>query len=144
MTAWAIVMIVLSALAWGGQTLSAVAPHVARRFSLIESEADVDPVFWADIRAEAAWDALTLWTTLAAGVLLLADVSAWAYLGLVGGGMYLYFAGRGISARRQIRDAGHRAGTETDIRNAMVMLTIWGVMAGVTIVLAATDLATGS
>ncbi len=26
-----------------------------------------------------------------AGVLLIADVHAWAYFGLVGGGMYLYF-----------------------------------------------------
>ncbi|MCP4966206.1 MAG: hypothetical protein GY926_13355 [bacterium] len=64
----------------------------------MEAEDDVEPTFWADIRAEALWDAMTLWVMAAAGVLLIADAAAWPYFGLVGGGMYLYFGGRGISA----------------------------------------------
>ncbi len=96
---WGIVIVILSLLAWGGQTPAWFAPSTAVRWQLMEAEGDVEPTFWADIRAEAFWDAMTLWVMVAAGVLLIVDAAAWPYLGLVGAGMYLYFGGRGISAR---------------------------------------------
>ena len=49
------------------------------------------------MRGEAIWDSVTLWTLPLAGVLLLLNNPLWVYFGLVGGGMYLYFAGRGLS-----------------------------------------------
>ena len=100
---WAVIVIGLSALAWGGQTLSWLAPASAVRFGLMEAEADVEPAFWADVRGEVKWDAATLWVAVVAGVLLMIDHRWWAYFGLAGGGMYLYFAGRGILARLELR-----------------------------------------
>jgi len=61
----------------------------ATGLGLVEAEDDVEAVYWADIRGEAAWDALILWVMTVAGVLLVIDADAWAYFGLVGGGMYL-------------------------------------------------------
>jgi hypothetical protein len=108
---WGIVVIVLSLLAWGGQAISWLSPATAERLSLTESEDTVEPVYHADIRGEALWDTLALWTMVVAGVLLVAGNEAWAYFGLVGGGMYLYFAGRGIVTRAAMQRRGFRIGT---------------------------------
>ena len=43
-------------------------PETGVRLGLAEAEADVEPVFWADVRGEAAWDALVTWTLPAAGI----------------------------------------------------------------------------
>ena len=138
---WGIVLITFGLLAWGGQTLSWLIPETAARLGLAEAENEVEPLFWADIRGEAAWDALTLWTLVVAGILLAADVQAWAYFGLVAGGIYLYFAGRGILTRLEMLRRGFRIGKSGGVRMAMVVLGVWGVIAGVTIVLAVLDLA---
>ena len=133
---WGVVVVALSMLAWGGQALSWLAPTIAVRWKLMEAEDDVEPTFWADARAEALWDTLTLWTMAAAGALLIADVDAWAYFGLVGGGMYLYFGGRGILARAALARRGLRIGLPQSVRVGVSVLTVWAVMALVTIVAA--------
>ncbi len=134
---WGIVVLVSSLLAWGGQTLSWLAPTAAARLGLAEAEDTVEPVFWADIRGEALWDFLTLWTMVVAGVLLILDSSTWAYFGLVGGGMYLYFAGRGITTRLAMLQRRYRIGRAANVRAGLAMLAVWGVMAAVTIAAAA-------
>jgi hypothetical protein len=133
---WGIVVIVLSLLGWGGQAVSWFAPSRAVRWSLTEDPAAVEPVYHADIRGEALWDTLALWTMPAAGVLLVADVAAWAYFGLVGGGMYAYFAGRGILTRREMQRRGFRIGTPENVRIGYAFLAVWGLMAVITIVAA--------
>jgi len=133
---WGIVVVALSLVAWAGQTLSWFAPSTAVRWQLMEVEDDVEPTFWADIRAEALWDAMTLWVMVAAGVLLIADAAAWPYFGLVGGGMYLYFGGRGISARIAMTRRGFRVGTPENLRTGVIFLAVWGAMALITIVVA--------
>lgn len=133
---WGIVLVGLSLLAWAGQTLAWFAPSTAVRWKLMEAEDDVEPTFWADIRAEALWDAMTLWVMAAAGVLLLAEAAAWPYFGLVGGGMYLYFGGRGISARVTMTRRGHRIGTPESVRTGVIFLAVWGAMALITIMAA--------
>ncbi len=133
---WGVVVVALSMLAWGGQALSWLAPTIAVRWKLMEAEDDVEPTFWADARAEALWDTLTLWTMAAAGALLIADVDAWAYFGLVGGGMYLYFGGRGILARAAMARRGLRIGLPQSVRVGVFFLAVWAVMALVTIVAA--------
>ena len=70
---------------------------------------------------------------MVAGVLLLADQDAWAYFGLVGGGAYLYFAGRGIATRRAMQHRGLRIGSPQNVRTAFVALSGWGLMAAITI-----------
>lgn len=139
---WGIVIVVLSLLAWGGQTVSWLAPGTAVKLTLMEAEPDVEPTFWADIRGEAAWDFFTLWTMVVTGVLLILDNQAWAYFGLVGGGMYVYFAGRGIFTRVTMLRRGLRIGSPQSVKQGLAFLAIWGVMGLATIVAAVVALPT--
>ena len=138
---WGFVVVALSVVCWGGQAISWFSPSTAVRLSLTESDDAVDAAFAADGRGEVLWDTLTLWTMPVAGVLLIADNAAWAYFGLVGGAMYLYFAGRGLFTRIAMRQRGVRIGTKQNVTLALVFLTIWGVMGLVTIVAAVVSLA---
>lgn len=130
---WGIVVVALSLLCWGGQAISWFAPATAVRLTLMEDPNDVEPTFWSDVRGEALWDVLTTWTMVAAGALLIVDVDAWAYFGLVGGGMYVYFAGRGVFTRTAMLQRGLRIGDERSVRVGMAFLTVWGFMGLITI-----------
>ena len=130
---WGLVVIALSLLCWGGQAISWFAPATAVRLTLMEAEDSVEPTYFADVRGEALWDTLTLWTMLVAGVLLIVDNPAWAYFGLVGGGMYVYFAGRGIATRRAMQQGGYRVGAAQNVKIGYLFLSIWAVMGLITI-----------
>ncbi len=131
---WGIVLIVLGLVAWVGQAISWLAPATAERLTLTESEDGVEAAYYGDIRGEVIWDTFTLWTMVAAGGLLVADNQAWAYFGLVSGGMYLYFAGRGIITRAVLRQRGFRIGEPQSLNVAYVALTVWGTAAVITII----------
>ena len=118
----------LSLLAWGGQIVSWLAPDLAIRLNLMEPKNSVEPTYWADIRGEAPFDFITLWTMVVAGVLLVLDNSAWAYFGLVGGGMYVYFAGRGIFTRAAMQRRGFRVGNPANLKLGYALLVVWGLM----------------
>ena len=137
---WGIVLVLLSLLSWGGQAIAWLAPELAVKLTVMEARDDVEPTFWADIRGEAQWDFLTLWTMIAAGVLLALDVSAWAYFGLVGGGMYVYFAGRGVFTRVELQRRGFRIGNPPNLKLGYALLVVWGIMGLITIVAAVTAL----
>lgn len=139
---WGIVVVLLSTLAWGGQIIAWLAPDLAVRLTVMESKDNVEPTYWADIRGEAPFDFVTLWTMVVAGVLLVFDQSAWAYFGLVGGGMYVYFAGRGIFTRVAMQRSGFRVGTDANLRIGYVMLGVWGAMGLITIAAAVVALPT--
>lgn len=139
---WGVVVVLLSLLSWGGQALSWFSPATAVRWNVMEAEGDVEPTFWADVRGEAAWDTLTLWTMVVAGVLLIVDGAAWRYFGLVGGGMYLYFGGRGIFARVAMMRRNLRIGAPANVRLGLIFSAVWAVMALITIVAAITSLET--
>jgi hypothetical protein len=79
---------------------------------------------------------------VAAGALLVADQPAWAYFGLVGGGMFLYFAGRGIATRLAMQRRGLRIGSPQSVRTGLIALAAWGAMALATIVAAVRALPT--
>ena len=143
-TAFASLVLALSLLAWLGQVITALAPRLAVRWSLTEAEDQVDPAFHADVRAEAVWDSLTLWVLVAAAVLLILHVPSWALFGLAGGGMNVYFAGRGILQRRGMRRRGIAIGDPSTGRMFIVFLTLWGLAGAATIVLASHDLLAGS
>lgn len=132
--AWGMVLVVLGLLAWLGQTLSRFATDAATRLKLVEKEGSVEPVFWADIRGEALWDFLTLWTLAVAGVLLVFDHQAWPYFGLIGGSVYVYFAGRGILTRVEMQRSGFRVGEPENVRLGLVMLGVWGAAGLITLV----------
>ncbi|MCP5028323.1 MAG: hypothetical protein GY929_18765, partial [Actinomycetia bacterium] len=65
---------------------------------------------------------------------LAVDADAWPYFGLVGGGTYGYFAGRGILTRVEMQRRGFRIGADSSVRVGYAFLTIWGVMAAITVV----------
>lgn len=133
---WGLVIAALALVCWGGQALALFAPAAAERFGLADVEAEVDPVYYADGRGEALWDTLTLWTLLVAGVLLVFDAAAWPYFGLIGGAMYVYFAGRGVFARRAMQRMGQRIGSAATVKTAYVALTVWGVAGFITMIAA--------
>jgi hypothetical protein len=138
--AWGLVIVTLGLLAWAGQALTWFMPTRAVALSLTEAETSVDTVYWADIRGESLWDTLSLWTLPLAGLLLLAGHEAWAWLGLVGGGMFIYFGGRGLLTRLELRRRGHRIGAPTNVRLALLMSAVWGLAGLVTVVAAASTL----
>ena len=129
-----IAVIVISLPCWAGQVVSWLAPETARRWKLTESPDEVDPVFHADIRGEARWDALTLWLMPLAGVLLVIGTDTWATVGLVAGGMYVYFGGRGIWTRRTIVASGHRVGDPEYLSVAYGALAVWAAL-GVAVII---------
>ena len=136
-----LVVVALSLLAWGGQTISWLNPDLGVKWSLMEAEDDVEPTYWADIRGETVWDGFTLWTMVVAGILLIIDNSAWPYFGLVGGGMFVYFAGRGILTRLAMQRRGLRIGARSSVRIGLIFLAIWGLMGLITIAASVAELA---
>ena len=134
---WGVILIIFTLLVcWLGQTISTFSPKLAVKLGLTESESEVEPAFYADVRGEAIWDAMILWTLPVAGILLILNNSVWAYFGLVGGGSYLYFAGRGIAVRLAMQRRGIRIGKPGTLKLFYVFLAFWGVIAVVTIIMA--------
>ncbi len=134
--AWGIVLIIAGLICWLGQVITTLSPKHAVRLGLVEPESDVEPVFAADSRGEAIWDSLITWTLPVAGILLTLENPYWPYFGLVGGGMYLYFSGRGIAVRVLMRRRGLRIGAQGDIKTVYIFLASWGIIAIVTIFMA--------
>lgn len=134
---WGLILIVFTLLlCWLAQVISALSPAMAARLGLTEPEADVDHTFYVDGRGEAIWDAMILWTLPVAGILLILNNPWWAYFGLVGGGMYLYFAGRLLVVRTMMRRRGIRIGKPETVKLYNGVLMLWGLIALITIVMA--------
>ena len=133
---WGVILTIVSSLGWIGQLISAINPILAESLGLTEVKSDVDPTFYADVRGEAYWDTLVLWILPVAGILLTMNNPVWVYFGLVGGGMYLYFAGRGILVRRKMQNQGIRIGSADALKVIYTFLSIWGIAAIATIVYA--------
>ena len=131
---WGIVLIVFGLIAWGGQVLSILTPTLAEKFGLIEPEADVNTAFYADARGETKWDSLTLWTLPFAGILIILNSQLWIYFGLVGGSMYLYFAGRAIFTRLELKRKGVRIGKPELLKMYFIFVTLWGLIGLSTII----------
>lgn len=137
---WGILLIVFGLLAWLGQLLSALTPKVAGKLNLIELESDVDKAFYADTLGEAKWDSITLWTLPFAGILLILNDALWVYYGIIGGSMYLYFAGRAILTRIELKRNGVRIGKPELLKTYYIFVAIWGLIGLATIIKAIKDL----
>ena len=134
---WGVILIIFTlVLSWLAQVINALSPTWASQLGLSEPESDVDPTFFADGRGEAIWDAMIVWTLPVAGILLIFNSPLWAYFGLVGGGVYLYFAGRGIVVRLVMQRRGIRIGKPGTLKLYYGFLTLWGLIAVVTIAMA--------
>ena len=133
---WGSILVIFTLiLCWLAQIINAFFPELAAKLGLNEAEDEVDPTFFADTRGEAIWDAFTLWPLPVAGILMLMSNPNWAYFGLVGGGIYLYFAGRGIVVRVLMENRGIRIGARDTVRAYYVFLSLWAVLAIITIIL---------
>ena len=134
---WGIILIIFTlVMGWLMQVIVTLAPSFASKLGVSEPESGVDPTFYVDAQGEAVWDALILWVLPVAGILLVIDSPYWAYFGLVGGGMYLYFAGRGIVVRRAMQRRGIPIGNPDTLKLYYAFLVLWGLVGLVTIVLA--------
>lgn len=131
-----VLVLLLGLLAWVGQLLSAVSPALAAKLGLIEPPTELDAVFAADVRAEARWDAWMLWLVPAAMILMLAGVPHWEPVALVGGGMYLYFSGRGVLQRIEMQRKGVAIGPTTTIKFYYAVLGLWAAAGAATIAMA--------
>jgi len=137
---WGGFLTILTLLAWMGQLIYAISPALAVSLGLGEAESDVDTAFYIDARGEAIWDSLIIWTLPVAGILLMLQHPYWPYFALVGGGSYLYFAGRNLTTRYMMQRHGIRIGTSTNIKMGYLFITLWGLAALITIVLAVSAL----
>jgi hypothetical protein len=136
-TIWGVVLVIFTfLLCWLGQVIDATSPKLAVHLGLVAPESELDRTFYLDGRGETIWDALTLWTLLLVGILLLLEHPWWAFFGLIGGGMYMYFAGRGIIVRRIMQREGIKICNPHTLKTVYVGLSIWGVIGLVTIFLA--------
>jgi hypothetical protein len=134
---WGVILIIFTlVVCWLGQTISVLSPKFAVKLGLTERESEVDSTFYADARGEAIWDSLILWTLPVAGILLIMNSGLWAYFGLVGGGSYLYFAGRGIATRLIIQRRGIRIGASRTVKLFYAFLALWALIGTVTIMMA--------
>jgi len=138
---WGIILVIFTLfMGWLMQVIVTLFPSFASKYGLIEPGSGVDPAFFADAQGEAIWDSLSLWVLPVAGILLLLDSAYWAYFGLVGGGMYVYFAGRGIVVRRLMQRRGIAIGNPDTLKLFYAFLILWGLIGLVTICLAVSDL----
>jgi hypothetical protein len=131
---WGLILIVFGLIAWGGQVLSALTPKHAQRIGLMELEEDVDPAFYKDAQGEAKWDTLTLWTLPFAGLLIILQSSLWIYFGMIGGSIYLYFAGRAIFTRLEFKRGGVRIGKPALLKTYYIFVSLWGLIGLATII----------
>ena len=137
---WGIILVSVTLKCWIGQIIIAFSPKVAAKIKIIEPESDVNQTFFADMRGEAIWDAITLWILPFSGMLLVLNNSLWTYFGLVGGGMYLYFVGRTITSHLIMQRHGIHIGRSKKLKVKYIILTLWGLVAVITIIMAATTL----
>ena len=133
---WGVILISVTLKCWIGQIIIAFSPKVAVKIKIAEPESDVDPTFFADMRGEAIWDAISLWTLPFAGILLVLNNNLWTYFGLIGGGMYLYFVGRRIASHVSMQRHGIHIGKSKKLKVKYLILTLWGLVALVTIIMA--------
>ena len=136
----AILILLLSLLAWLGQVVSAAAPEVAAQLGLMEKKTDVEPTYYVDVRAECIWDAMTLWVLPVAASLLVVGGRGWPLLALIGGGVYVYFAGRGIVQRILMQRRGIAVGNPKTVKVFYLFLGLWGAAGLAAILLASFEL----
>lgn len=133
---WGVVLILLGGIAWLGQLICVFSPSLGIKWGLMEAPTDTDRVLFIEGRGEAIWDALMIWTLPLCGVLMIIDHPYWPYIGLVGGGSYLYFSGRVITTRIVLQRNRVSIGTANSIKLAYVFSLLWGLAALITIVMA--------
>jgi hypothetical protein len=142
MVTWiGIVVFVLGLVAWAGQSLSFFAPALATRLGVLEPKGDIDPSLRIiEAKAEGLMDLLLAWTLPASALLMLLDHPLWPYLGIFGGGVFLYFSGLITFSRIFITAAGRNAGSAASKNAAYLFSVLWAASSVAMISLAAVHL----
>ena len=138
---WGIILVSVTLKCWIGQIIIAFSPKVAAKIRIIDPESDLNQMFFVNMRGEAIWDVISLWTLPVAGILLILNNTLWTYFGLVGGGMYLYFVGRNIASHLIMQRHGIKIGTTKKLKLKYLILSLWGLIAIITIIMALSTLA---
>ena len=133
---WGIILVSVTLKCWIGQIIIVYSPKVAEKINIIEPESDVDKTYFLDMRGSAIWDVFSLWILPIAGILIIINNFLWTYFGLIGGGMYLYFAGRGIASHLVMQRHGIHIGRSKKVRIKYLILTVWGLMGFITMIMA--------
>jgi len=133
---WGVVLILLGGIAWFRQLICAFSPTLGIKWGLMEAPADTERALFIEGRGEAIWDALITWTLPLCGVLLMIGHPYWPYVGLIGGGSYLYFSGRVIATRIILQRNKVSIGSKSSIKLAYTFGLLWAMTAFITIVMA--------
>jgi len=140
-TAIGFLALVVGLIAWIGQTLAFVAPSLAGRLGVLEPQEEIDSTLYImEARAEGLTDMLLTWTLPLSGLLMLLQHPLWPYLGLIGGGVFLYVAGLITLSRVYLKREGKRVGRPSAERAAYVFSGIWALSSFAMIALAAIEL----
>lgn len=121
-----IVALGVGCVGWIGQLISAVAPKQAERWGLQEAGDRCDPLFKRAEDLAAAWDALVLWTEIAAGILLLLNNPFAPAACLIAGGISLDAGGRECAKYRALKRSGIRVGGPSDTIKAHIAFGLLG------------------
>ncbi len=121
-----LVCVLFGALGWIGQTISAINFPLAQKLGLQEQSEDTDPLYRRAELKTARWDAVVLWSMVAAGFLMLFDHAWWPYVSLVASGIYLDTSGREAAKYLSLLGGGVKTGTAKEKRTA---LSLYGIMA---------------
>jgi len=137
---WGIILVSATLKIWIGQIIISFFPKVAEKINIIEPKSGVDKTYYLDMRGSAIWDSISLWTLPLAGILLILNNNLWTYFGLIGGSMYLYFVGRAIASNLKLHRNEINIGRSNKLKVKYMILSIWGIIALVTIFMAVVDL----
>lgn len=140
-----IVVIVLGAICWIGQSLAVFALPTAIKLGVFESEKDVDQSMYLFERfSQGIMDVILTWILPLSAALMIFDYSFWPVLALIGGGVYLYFPGVFIITRIVLGMRGIKIGKASSVMSAYVFGTLWTLSAIVMIYMAILKLNTNS
>jgi len=117
----AVFVIIVGLICWLGQSLVFISPELALKFDLVESEKEMDSSFYIiETKAICLNDMLFTWILPFSALLMLLDIFLWPYLGLVGGGVYLYIAGYITLSRIYLKRQGKKVGGEKSLKTAYI------------------------
>jgi len=133
---WGIILVSVTLKCWIGEIIIAFFPKVAVKIRIIENESEVNQTFFSKKHGKAIWDVISLWTLPFTGILLILNNSLWIYFALIGGCIYLYFVGREIASQLKMQPNGINIGITKKLKLKYMILTLWGLMAIITIIMA--------
>ena len=136
-----IFVIITGLICWIGQGLSFISPNIALKLGFLERPEEMDNTFYIiEAKALSLNDMLLTWTLPLSGFLMLFKHPLWPYLGLVGGGIFIYFAGFIILSRVFLKKQGKRVGGPSSERTAYIFGVVWILAALSIMVLASMEL----